>query len=98
MEVKVNCGFLGGAKMRWFVMGGGGGNKVDIATCMRQLGHTVTNDINDILVKPVINDFNIKVSTFLTYFNDVACDIKNTLFKQHGTSFYGSHLCTLFDR
>ncbi len=37
--------------------------------------HTVTNDINDSLVKPVINDFNVKVNTFLAYFNNVACDI-----------------------
>ncbi len=54
--------------------------------------------INDSLVKPVINDFNVKVNTFLAYFNDVVCDIKNTLFKQYCTSFYGSLLCTLFDR
>ncbi len=65
---------------------------------MRYICHTVTNDINDSLVKPVINDSNVKVNTFLAYFNDVACGIKNTLFKQYCTSFYGSHLCTLFDR
>ncbi len=41
-----------------------GGNKVDIVTFMRYLGHLVTNDINDSLVKPVINDFNVKVNTF----------------------------------
>ncbi len=75
-----------------------GVNKVDIVTCMSYLGHTVINDINDSLVKPVINDFNVKVNTFLAYFNDVACDIKNKLFKQHCTRFYGSHLCALFDR
>ncbi len=75
-----------------------GGNKVDIVTSMRYLGLTVTNDINDSLVKPVINDFNVKVNTILAYFNDVACDIKNTLFKQYCTRFYGSHLCTLSDR
>ncbi len=34
----------------------------------------------------------------LAYLNDVACDIKNFLFKQYCTSVYGSHLCTLFDR
>ncbi len=65
---------------------------------MIYLGHSVTNYINDSLLKPVINDFNVKVNTFLAYFNDVACDIKNTLFKQYCTSFCGSHLCTLFDR
>ncbi len=64
---------------------------------MRYLCHTVTNDISYSLVKPVINDFNVKVNTFLAYFNDVACDIKSMLFKQNCTSFYGSHLCTLFD-
>ncbi len=26
-----------------------------------------------------INDFNVKVNILLAYFNDVACDIKNTL-------------------
>ncbi len=62
---------------------------------MRYLGHS--NDINASLAKPVINDFNVKVNTFLAYFNDVASDIVNTLFKQYCTSFYGSHLCTLFD-
>ncbi len=67
-----------------------GGNKFDIVTCMRYLGHTVTNDINDSLVKPVINEFNIKVNTFLAYFNEVACDIKNMLFKQYCSNFYGS--------
>ncbi len=55
-----------------------GRDKVDIVTCMRYLGHTVTNDINDSLVKPVINDFNVKGNTFLAYFNIVACDLKNT--------------------
>ncbi len=28
------------------------------------------------------------------YFTDVACEVKNTLFKQYCTTFYGSHLCT----
>ncbi len=65
---------------------------------MRYLGHTVSNDINDTLVKPAINNSNVKVNTFLSYFNDVACDIKNTLFKQYCTRLYGSHLYTLFDR
>ncbi len=55
-----------------------GGEMVDIVTCMIYLGHSVTNDINDSIVKPVVNDFNVKVNTFLAYFNDVACDIKNT--------------------
>ncbi len=95
-----------GSKSQLVIFGGGqhqcdiyvGRNKVDIVTCMRYLGHTVTNDINDSLVKPVINYFNVKVNTCLAYFNDVACNIKNTLFKQYCTSFYGSHLCTLFDR
>ncbi len=41
-----------------------GGNKVDIVTFMRNLGHIVINDINDSLVKPVINNFNVKVNTF----------------------------------
>ncbi len=72
-----------------------GGNKV---TCMRYIADIVTNDINDRFIKPIINDFNVKVNTFLAYFNDVGCDIKNTLFKQYCTSFYESHLCTLFDR
>ncbi len=65
---------------------------------MGYIGHTVTNDINDSIVKPVVNDFNVKVNTFLAYFNDVACDIKNTLFKKYCINSYGSYLCTLFDR
>ncbi len=73
-----------------------GGNKGNIVTCLMYLCHT--NDINDSLVKPVINDFNVKVKTCLAYFNDVACDIKNTLFKQYCTSYCVSHLCTLFNR
>ncbi len=44
------------------------------------------------IVKSVVNDFNVKVNTCLAYFNDVACEIKNTLFKEYCTSFYGSHL------
>ncbi len=40
------------------------GNKVDIVTCMRYLVHTLTNDIKDSLVKPVINYFNVNVNTF----------------------------------
>ncbi len=36
-----------------------GWNNVDVVTCMRYHAHTVTNNINDSLVKPVINDFNI---------------------------------------
>ncbi len=59
-----------------------GRNNIDIIACMRYLGHIVTNDINDSLVKPVINDFSVKVKTCLTYFNDDACDIKNMLLKQ----------------
>ncbi len=51
-----------------------GRNKVDIVICLRYLGHSVTNDINDSLVKPVINDCNVNVNTCLAYFNDVACD------------------------
>ncbi len=74
-----------GSKSQLLIFGGGqqecdiyvGGNKVDIVTCMRYLDYTITNDIYDSLVKPVINDFNVKVNTFLAYFNDVACDIKN---------------------
>ncbi len=75
-----------------------GGNRVDIVTCMRYIGHNVTNDINDSLVKPVINDLNVKVNTFLTYCNGVTCDVKNMLFKQCCTSCYGCHLCVLFNR
>ncbi len=63
------------------------GNKVNIVIWIRYFGHTITNDINDSWAKPVINDFNVKLNTFLAYFNDVACDIKNTLFKQYCTSF-----------
>ncbi len=30
-----------------------------IVTCMRYIGHTLNNDINDSLVKAVINDFSL---------------------------------------
>ncbi len=65
---------------------------------MRYLGHNVTNDINDILAKPVINYFNVKVNIFLAYFHNVACDINNTLFKQCCTRVLWISFCTLFDR
>ncbi len=74
-----------GSKSQLMIFGGGQQecdiyivvNKVDIVTCMtHHLGHTVTNDINDSLVKP-----------FLAYFNDVAFDVKNALYKQIGKRF-----------
>ncbi len=104
-DLEFNITF-NGSKSQLMIFRGGqhqcdiyvGGNKVDIITYMRYLCHTVTNDINDSLVMPVINDFNGKVNTVLAYFNGVACDIKNTLFKQYCISFYISYLCTLFER
>ncbi len=48
-----------------------------------------------LIVKPIINDFNIKVNTFLAL-NDVAFDANNMLLRQY--CFYGSHLCTLLNR
>ncbi len=57
---------FGGSQHQWDIYVEG--NKVDIATCMRYPGHTVTNDINDSLVKPFINDFNVKVNTFVSLF------------------------------
>ncbi len=41
------------------------GDKVDIVTYMRYLGHSITtNNINDSLVKSLINDINVIVNTF----------------------------------
>ncbi len=50
---------------------------------MRYLCYTVTYDINDRSIKLVINYFNVKVNQFIGYVNDVACDIKDTLFKKN---------------
>ena len=35
---------------------------------MDYLGHKITNNIDDCLVKGIIDDFNVKVNTFLAYF------------------------------
>ena len=64
-----------GSKSQMMIFGHGqfegdiyvGGNRVEVVTCMNYLGHSVTNNINDSLVKPIINDFNVKVNTFLAY-------------------------------
>ncbi len=59
---------------------------------MIYLGHSVTNDINDSLVKPVINDFNVKVNTLLAY---LLVTLRIVIYKQYCTRFYGSHLCLI---
>ncbi len=41
-----------------------GDGKVDIVTFMRHLFHTLTNDVNNSLFIPLINDFNVNVNTF----------------------------------
>ncbi len=74
------------------------GQCVKVVKDMKHLGHVITDDINDTLIKPIVNDFNVKFNTFLAYFNDVRCDVKSTLFKQYCTSFYGSHVCALYDK
>ena len=73
-----------------------GGSKVEVFNDMDYLGHKITNNIDDCLVKGIIDDFNVKVNTFLAYFSDLRCGVKNTLFKQYCTSFYGFHICGFY--
>lgn len=74
------------------------GERVNIVKKMKHLGHVITDDINDSLTQPIVNDFNVKFNTFLAYFKDIRCDVKNTLFKQYCSSFYGSHIAALYHR
>ena len=61
MEVKVDRSVGGGQHQCDIYVGG---NKVDIVTCMRYLGDTVTNDINDSLVKAT---FSVRCKIFLNF-------------------------------
>ncbi len=54
-----------------------GSKNVGSVTHMRYLGHTVTNGVNGNFFKFVINDFNVKLNTFVAYFNAVACYLCN---------------------
>jgi hypothetical protein len=74
------------------------GDRVKVVNKMKHLGHVITDDVNDTLIQPIVNDFNVKFNTFLAYFNKVRCDVKNTLFKQYCTSFYGAHISVLYHK
>ncbi len=74
------------------------GDPVKVVKSMKHLGHVITDDINDSAVQPIVNDFNTKVNTFLAYFNEVRCDVKNSLFNQYCTSFYGAHITMLYHK
>jgi hypothetical protein len=73
------------------------GDKVNIVTEMKYLGYKLSNDVSDSMIKPVINDFVSKFNSFTAYFDKIRCDVKNVLFKQYCTSFYGYQNCALYD-
>ena len=72
------------------------GERVDVVNEINYLGHVITNRKNDPMIKSVKNDFITKVNTFLGNFSCVSSDIKNALFKQYCTSFYGSQSCMMY--
>lgn len=74
------------------------GEKVEVVTEMKYLGFYLSNNVNDSLVKPVINDFNNKVNSFFAYFNNVQSEVKNVLFRQYCSSFYGYQVCAYYHK
>lgn len=73
------------------------GDKVEVVDEIKYLGYYISKDCNKSMIKPVINDFNCKFNTFMAYFEDISCDVRNTLFKQYCTSLYGHLNCALYE-
>ena len=74
------------------------GDVVPVVTKMDYLGHTIVNNNNDPLLEDIVKDFNCKVNHFLADFNQVSSTVKNVLFKQYCTSFYGIPISLLEDQ
>ena len=74
------------------------GENVPFVKEIKYLGHTLTNNVNDPLVKYVKRDFTSKVNAYLANFSGVTADVKGKLFNQYCMSLYGSNACMLFDQ
>ena len=72
--------------------------KVERVHCMKYLGHMLYDDRNNSLVSSVNNDFKVQVNTFLGSFQRLTAKVKNNLFLKYCMSFYGSNLCSLYDK
>ena len=73
------------------------GEKVAIVNEMKYLGYHIVSDCTKSMVKPVVNDFSCKFNTFIAYFDEIKSEVKNNLFKQYCTSFYGHLNCALYE-
>jgi hypothetical protein len=71
------------------------GEKLQVVSQMKYLGHTISNSIHDPLISHVKSDFVGKVNSFLANFPNVSSHVRNSLFQQYCLSLYGSNSCML---
>ncbi len=60
------------------------------------LGHKLSEDIYKFSSTKCVEDFNRQSNIFLANFKHANSNIKNALFQNYCTSFYGSHILPLF--
>ena len=68
---------------------------VEIVDEINYLGFKISSVNEGVCLSSLVNDFNIKVNSFLGDFNQVTSVLKNNLFPLYCTSYYGSHLCDI---
>ncbi len=59
--------------------------------------HLLTENIHEFNVSKCIDDFNRQCNMFFADFKHCSCHIRNILFQQYRTNFYGSQLLPFFD-
>ena len=69
---------------------------VKVVTEIDYLGHKISKDRSNNLVKHIVNDFNIKFNSFMGDFQCITSEVKNSLFKQYCCSFYGFQNCAFY--
>ena len=68
---------------------------IEIVDEINYLGFKISSVNEGVCLSSLVNDFNIKVNSFLGDFNQVTSVLKNNLFPLYCTSYYGSHLCDI---
>jgi hypothetical protein len=71
---------------------------VRVVTEIDYLGHKISKDRNNNLVKHIVNDFNVKFNSFIGDFHCVTSEVKNSLFKQYCCSFYSFQNCAFYTK
>ncbi len=72
------------------------GEKVPICETAVHLGHTLSTNDHQILVKTGETHFNVSFNMFMSDFGSLQSTVKIKLFGQYCCAFYGAHLWPLW--